>query len=129
MILAIDYGTKRIGLAIADESGAIPLPFKEMANKGRDLVLQEIEEIIKVEKINIVVVGLPINLAGIASQKTLETQKFIDSLSKKIFVPVIKIDERFTSRLSDTMSLGTEGSRDVGAAMIILEDYLQRQKI
>jgi len=129
MILAIDYGSKRIGLALADEASAIPLPFKELQNKGINSVLQDLEEIVKEERINIIVIGLPISSGGKISQKTQETQKFIDLLTRKMAIPVIPVDERFTSRLSDTMALGTKGSRDIGAAMILLEDFLQRRKL
>lgn len=127
MILGIDYGARRIGLALADEATVIPLPFKELKNQGIDLVILEIEKIIQQEKINLIVVGWPVGLGGQETEKTHETKKFIDILAKKVSIPVAKIDERLTSKLADTLS-GKQGSRDVGAAMIILEDFLQRQK-
>ncbi|HPV70536.1 MAG TPA: Holliday junction resolvase RuvX [Candidatus Magasanikbacteria bacterium] len=127
MILGIDYGARRIGLALADEATVIPLPFKELKNQGIDLVILEIEKIIQQEKINLIVVGWPVGLGGQETEKTQETKKFIDILAKKVSIPVAKIDERLTSKLADTLS-GKQGSRDVGAAMIILEDFLQRQK-
>lgn len=127
MILGIDFGSKRIGLALADEAVAIPLPLQELKNQGVDAVIEEIEKIIKQEKITLVVIGWPVGLGGQETEKTQETKKFVDILAKKISVPIATSDERLTSRLADTMS-NKQGSRDVGAAMIILEDFLQRQK-
>ena len=128
MLLAIDYGARRIGLALADETDRLVLPFKELANRGVDQTIKELSQIINQEKITKIIIGLPLSLSGKSSLKTNETQKFIDILAKNIDIPVITIDERLTSKLADTMSAGTKGSRDVGAAMIILEDFLSRMR-
>lgn len=53
-----------------------------------------------------------------------EVQGFVDFLVKNLDIQVVTIDERLTSRLADTLARGTKGSRDIGAAMVILEDYL-----
>lgn len=124
MILGLDYGTKRIGLAIAEEGSKLVLPFGVIENKGRDFVLSELQKIIKDEKVKKIVVGLPISLSGRKSLKTKETQEFIDFLAKNLSLAIATMDERLSSRLAKTLSQGTKGSRDIGAAMVILDSYL-----
>lgn len=124
MILGLDYGTKRIGLAIAEEKSPVVLPFGVIENKARDFVLSELKKIIKEEKVKKIVVGLPISLSGKKSLKTKETKEFIDFLTENLSVAIVAMDERLSSRLAQTLSAGVKNSPDMGAAMVILEDYL-----
>lgn len=124
MILGLDYGAKRIGLAIAEERSGVVLPFGVIENNGRDFVLSELKKIIKEEKVKKIVVGLPISLSGKKSLKTKETQEFIDFLAKNLSMAIAAMDERLTTRLAKTLSAGVKNSPDAGAAMVILEDYL-----
>lgn len=124
MILGLDYGTKNIGLAIADETDKVALPFAVIENKNRNFVLAELKKIIQEEKVAKLVVGLPVSLSGQEGPQARETRKFIDFLAKNLDVPIVALDERMSSRLADTLSGGTKGSRDIGSAMVILEDYL-----
>lgn len=123
-ILGIDYGAKRIGLAIVEEGTKVVLPFGVIENKNLNFVLAELKKIVQEEKVTKLVIGLPVSLSGQEGPKARETRKFIDFLAKNLAVPTVAIDERLTSRLADTLAQGTKGSRDIGAAMVILEDYL-----
>lgn len=125
MILGIDYGSKRIGIAAADENSKVALPYKVLENKNAEFVLSELKKIIIAENISKIVVGLPLSLSGKESKKTKETREFSVFLAKNVSVPIEEIDERLSSRLADTLARGTKGSRDIGAAMVILEDYLK----
>lgn len=124
MILGLDYGSKRIGIAVADENSKVALPYKVLENKGADFVLSELKKIIVVEKISKIIVGLPLSLSGKESKKTKETHEFSAFLAKNFDIPVEMKDERLSSRLADTLAQGAKNSRDIGAAMVILEDYL-----
>lgn len=129
MILAIDYGAKRIGLALAEAGGKLVLPAGVIQNVSREAVLEELNKIILGKQIEKIVIGWPINLSGEAGFKTKEVEEFIVFLQNNLDVPVEKIDERVSSRLADALAQGTPGSRDVGAAMVLLEDYLARQSL
>ncbi len=124
MLLGLDYGEKNIGLAVADENSKMALPYKVLINKGEDFVLQELKKIIIEEKISKIIIGLPLSLSGKDNKKTAETREFSVFLAKNLDVPVEMRDERLSSRLADTLAQGAKGSRDIGAAMVILEDYL-----
>lgn len=126
IIIGIDYGSKRIGVAFAEEGSRVVLPLKEIENKSKDSVLAEIKKIIAEKEVKTVVVGLPLSLTGECGPKAQETQKFIDFLAANITIPVKIVDERMTSRAADALGAGTKGSRDIGAAMVILEDYVSR---
>jgi len=125
-IIGIDYGSKRIGVAFVEEGSRVVLPLQEIENKNKDFVLVEIKKIVEEKDVKTVVVGLPLSLSGERGPKAQETQKFIDFLAANVSVPVKTVDERMTSRAADALGAGTKGSRDIGAAMVILEDYISR---
>jgi len=130
MILGVDYGSKRIGLALGSADLKISLPFKMLDNKNFEFLLLEFRKIINEEKVKKIVVGLPVSLAGKITDRTKETQKFIVLLAKNLMIPIIAIDERLTSKLADKIGGGfkKKGARDIGAAMIILENFFSREK-
>lgn len=117
-ILAIDYGTKNIGLARASTEVEVVLPAGRLANKD----IKKIIELVKEEKIDKIVVGLPLSLSGEENANTARVKKFAEELKKEIAAPVEFITEIFSSQAGDRMGAGV--SRDEKAAMIILQSYL-----
>ncbi len=122
--LGIDYGTKRIGLALASDETS-PVPFATVP-------LSEVVKIITDEQIDVVVVGRP-RAMGDTDRVTAiekETQQFINNLKSQISIPVVQEDERLSSKGADALGkeFGQSGDRDAVAAMLILESYLGRQK-
>ncbi|OGH72268.1 MAG: hypothetical protein A3I93_03590 [Candidatus Magasanikbacteria bacterium RIFCSPLOWO2_02_FULL_43_22] len=88
----------------------------------------ELVNLIKKEKIDKIVIGLPLGLDGKENNNTTRVRKFVDDLKKEIKIPVDFVDERFTSAQADRMDGGMAGaSRDEKAAMVILESYLAKQ--
>ena len=134
-ILGIDFGTKRIGVAVSDEllltaQGLDTIRRKELKS---DLAL--IKGIVDSNGVNEVIVGLPLNMNGTYSEKTRETVLFIDELKKAVGVPVKTQDERLTSVQADRAMLEGDMSRakrrklsDKLAAQIILQSYLDSRK-
>lgn len=118
-ILAVDFGTKHIGLAWCDTAIGVILPFGQVKK-------DELAELIKKEKIDKVVIGLPIGLDGRENANTGRVREFAAELRKEIAAPVEFFDERFSSQAADR--LAGDVSRDEKAAAIILEDYLKRGK-
>lgn len=123
-ILSLDYGAKRIGVALAKEGVKVILPWGVIENKNYAFVLASLKEIISAEGIKKVIVGWPVGLSGRVGPKARETEKFIDYLKENLDIPVEKFDERFSSWLAKTLSASRQNSPDVGAAMVILEDYM-----
>lgn len=125
-ILAIDYGTKRVGLAWQQTGLDLILPFGVLENSGPDQILAKIKTIIGTEKIDQVVVGLPTFVDGTANDWTKVVSDFAVALEKNASVPVALVDERFSSRAADR--LGADGaSRDEKSAMLILESYVSHR--
>ena len=127
-ILAIDYGSKRIGLAWADLQLEIVLPFGLIQSKGENEISQQLLDIIKEDHIDLIILGLPYSLKSVTEETPhmKKIRKFGALLYNKTGVLVEYMDERFTSQQADH----TPGdvSRDEKSAMIILESYLFQQK-
>ena len=119
--LGIDWGEKRIGLALADGETRLALPFKTVAN------LSELEAVVKAEKVTTLVLGLPLKLSGVGEINPL-WQEFKDSLAHKFSLPLDLVDERLSSKGADALvGLSRDkAARDEVAAAIILQAYLDK---
>ncbi len=129
-IMSIDYGTVRIGIALSDPLQIIANPFKVIQNSGEE-VLTEINSIIKSEKVGKIILGLPVNLEGNDTKKTIEVRDFFEKLKNKISIPIIYWDESYSSveaeEMLKKMGKSIKESRkvvDKFAASIILKSYL-----
>ncbi len=118
-LLGIDYGLKRIGLALGDSETGIATPLETVDEKT---AIVHIQNLIREEGIDECVIGLPYNADGTESEQLLLTKKFIQQLES--FVKVNTIDERFTTAEAREMqSEGDIADKDALAALIILETY------
>ncbi len=126
-LLAIDYGDKKLGLAIADNKIRIPIPQGVIYNDQQ--MITNLLEIIEREKIDIIVVGYPRNQAGQSTAQTVKVESFVQTLAE-YFEPIVWQDESLTSvlaeeRLQKHRKSYTKEDIDAQAAAIILEDYLR----
>ena len=119
-ILAIDYGAKNIGLAWCDTAIGAALPFGVVRN------IDELKKVIIDEKIERVIIGLPVGFDGKENANTARVRKFGAELKQEVRADIEYYDERFSSQAADRMEGGV--SRDEKSAMIILEDYLRGKK-
>ncbi len=122
-ILAVDYGSKRIGLAITDQKHVIVFPYFTLSKDK--FFLDNLKKICQKEDIEKIIVGLPLGLNSRETQQTREIKKFIELLKRELSISIIEEDERFSSKLADKLSAK---NRDEIAAMIILQSYLERNK-
>ncbi|MDQ3064870.1 MAG: Holliday junction resolvase RuvX [bacterium] len=128
-ILAIDVGERRIGLALASEIARLPAPFATIDTSKTDNIMQTLAEIIRVENIAVIVVGLPRNLNGNETQQTKVARKFAKQLASITDAPIVMQDEAATSLEAERLlkNRGTNYQKediDSQAAAIILQDYL-----
>ena len=133
-ILAIDLGTKNIGLAVSDPLGltAQPLPTLRRSNRRADLAhLSELVEALAVER---VLVGHPLHLKGYAGARAQQAERFADRLQEKLEVPVELFDERLTTVEAERLLREAGATRaerrraaDQIAAQLILQTYLDKQ--
>ena len=134
-ILCLDYGEKRIGLALSDPLKMIAYPYKTIINFGLNNLKYEIKKIIAKETIESIVIGLPIGLNG---KDTIQTQKVREFRLQilDLNIPIYFEDERLSS-LAAAKSMKMEkiktgfnkGIIDKRAAAIILQQFLDKKKI
>ena len=129
-IMSIDYGTVRIGIALSDPLQIIANPFRVIQNSGEE-IFSEINSIIKSEKVGKIILGLPVNLEGKDTKKTIEVRDFFEKLKNWISIPIIYWDESYSSveaeEILKKMGKSIKESRkvvDKFAASIILKSYL-----
>lgn len=134
-ILALDVGTKRIGIAISDELLITAQGLESIERTSLDRDLKRINDLIKGYSVIEVVAGLPINMNGSHSAKTREVVEFLDSLMRVIKVPLKTWDERLTSVQAEKAMLEADLTRrrrralsDRVAAQLILQSYLDSRK-
>ena len=96
-VLGIDYGERRIGLALSDPMGIIAKPLGIIDRKKTTDYISEILNTSKEKNVNIIVVGLPLTLRGKQSKQTQIVQKFIEKLTQLGKIPVVPVDERLSS--------------------------------
>lgn len=115
--LGIDWGEKRIGLALGNSEVKIASPFGVVNS------LDELKEVIVTEKIEHLVIGEPVN-----DKMNDNFLKFIEDLKASINLPLDLVDERFSSQAADSLDRNArkEGNRDAMAAMIILQSYFDK---
>ena len=130
-ILAIDYGSARIGLAVSDPLKIIAQGLKTISNDEK--CFDEITSIIKEQAVNKIIVGKPLNLSGGESAKSVEVDEFVKKLNAKTAIEIILIDERFTSVMAQKaiFAMGAKKKQrqnkakvDEVAAAILLQGYL-----
>lgn len=129
--MGIDYGEKRIGIALSDPLQVISRPYSVIFNTGEE-VFTEINQIIKDKQVSMIILGLPLNLSGEDTNKTREVRVFSEKLKDAVNVSVIFWDECYSSAEAKTalkqMGISSKDNKlhiDKIAASIILKDYLE----
>lgn len=135
-ILSIDYGLKRIGLAVSDSSRSFAFPYGVIENKNFNFVLSSIKNIVDEKEIDLIIVGRPYH-KKLENQKSMEELvcEFITKLKASINVSIETVDERFSSFLAEEnlkeSGLSLKKSKrfvDTEAARLLLEEFLQKSK-
>lgn len=137
ILLGLDVGDTRIGVALSDELGVAAHPLCTLTRKNRKVDLIAISDLVSIHKVECVVIGLPISLDGSIGAQAEKVQKFAKRLEHVIDIPIEFQDERFTT--AEAEEILHELNKDAKAqkelidevsAVIILDDYLNRdQKI
>ena len=130
--LGIDFGEKRVGLALSDRSKLIASPYKTLQYISENDLISEIKKIVIDKEIGVFVIGLPLNMKGEDSDQTKKVRRFKNLLSI-LGLPIIYEDERFSSIIAknslvlQNVKTGHNKSEiDRTAAAIILQQYLDK---
>lgn len=133
VLLAVDYGRKRIGLAISDAMGLTVQPLATIEGKSKVEELARLEQTARERGVTRIVVGLPLRLDGTEGSMAAEARRFARRLERALHLPVELVDERLTSWAAREWKaahpeLGRGRSEDEIAAAILLEDFLARSR-
>jgi len=130
-ILGIDFGTKRVGLAISDETGTIAQALDYLDGDTDSAVSEAVVRVVCERGVGKIVVGIPLSMNGQPSAQTERTLRFMEALCKSADLPVECWDERLTSVQAERALLEGDVSRksrrnkiDKLAAQIMLQCYL-----
>ncbi len=123
-ILGLDYGEKRIGIAVSDESQSFARELDILSPKE---FWHKINQIIAENGINKIVLGWPLNMSGQETKKTEEVKSFKLKVERVTTLPVDIMDERLSSVMAQKLP---GGNKDVDslAAQILLQNYLNKNK-
>ena len=130
-ILAIDHGTKRIGIAVSDELKMIAQPLEFIPAEPFTGFLARLKELLRDKEVELVLVGMPRNMDGSYGPAALRTQDFVAALKEEVPVPIKTWDERLTSVQANRLLIQGGVRRkqrrekvDQTAAAILLQSYL-----
>ena len=130
-ILGIDYGEKRVGLAVSDPLNIIAQPLITLIREDSVGWWHQLEAVVVEQEIVTIVVGYPLTMKGTKSAQTEEVDRFILDLGERMTIPIDRYDERLTSVAAQRALIqqGIKASRnkeavDYTAAALILQDYL-----
>ena len=130
--LGIDFGTKRVGLALSDRSNMIASPYKTLNYVSEKDLITQLETIVTKNDIEILVLGLPINMKGEDTAQTMKVRNFKEILST-LRISIVYEDERLSSvsainslMLQNVKTGHNKPEIDKTAAAIILQQYLDK---
>jgi putative Holliday junction resolvase len=130
-VLALDHGTKRVGLAISDEMGMIAQPLTFLLAEPVAELLDGLKKVVTEKNVEMVLVGIPRNMDGSYGPAAEKARKFVEQLKGALTIPIRTWDERLTSVQAnrDMIQGGLRREErklkaDQTAAAILLQSYL-----
>jgi putative holliday junction resolvase len=135
-ILAIDHGSKRMGIALSDELKMIAQPVCFIPSEPFADFLEQLKKILQEKEVELVLVGMPRNMDGSYGPAALKVQEFVNVLKSAVTVPIKTWDERLTSTQANRFLIDANVRRDkrkekvdATAAAILLQSYLDSLKM
>lgn len=135
-VLALDHGTKRVGVALSDELKMIAQPLEFIPAVPFAKLLERLKELIREKEVERIVLGLPRNMDGSYGPAALKVREFAAALRDALTVPIDLWDERLTSAQANRLLIEADVNRrrrkekvDKVAAAILLQSYLDRNTL
>ena len=135
--LGLDLGSKTLGIAISDKTNTIASIYKTIffENINYDDIIIKLKEIVKENDITTIVLGYPLNMNNTIGERAEISINFKEKIEKELLIPVILMDERLTSVISNNVLIDANVSRkkrkkkiDGMAAVIILQSFLDKER-
>jgi putative holliday junction resolvase len=131
-ILALDHGTKRIGVAVSDELKIIASPLEFIPAEPFADFLARLREIVREKEVELIIIGMPRNMDGSYGPAALKVQAFVAVLKNALAIPIKTLDERLTTVQAQRFLIQGNVRRekrkekvDKMAAAILLQSYLE----
>ncbi|NCN07161.1 Holliday junction resolvase RuvX [Candidatus Falkowbacteria bacterium] len=122
-LLGLDYGESKIGLAIGDIESGVATPFGVIKNLGTNNAIDEIKKLCDHERIEKIVIGVPVNPNTLDSEPIRRVEGFIAKLKDKTGLEIIGRDERFSTQEAQKLISKNKSKDDDISAMLILQNY------
>lgn len=133
--MGIDFGLARIGIALSDETKFLASPYMTYRRKNEQEDLQFFENLVKTQKVDEIVCGLPLNMQGKEEEIAFKTREFMMKLKDIVNIDITYVDERMSSIMAEDILKKTEKDwrkrkekLDSVSASIILQDYLDMRR-
>jgi putative Holliday junction resolvase len=130
-VLAIDHGTKRMGIALSDETGTLAQPYEFIPAEPFAEFLARLKALLQEKQVEQILIGMPRNMDGSYGPAALKVQEFVAVLKETIAIPIRTWDERLTSAQANRMLISANVRRekrrervDSAAAAILLQSFL-----
>jgi putative Holliday junction resolvase len=135
-VLALDYGARRIGMAVSDDEGEFAFPAGVLERRSLERDLAALAEVIRERAVARVVVGLPLHLDGRSGPEAEAASRFAEAVGEATGLPVEMLDERWTSREAEQALRAVQPRRkkrekaklDAAAAALLLRTFLERER-
>jgi putative holliday junction resolvase len=130
-LLGVDFGDRRTGVAVSDDSGVIAFPRETLICPLVEQAAAAVARLAEAERAAAIVVGYPLNMNGTPGPRTERTERFLAELAKRTPIPLRKWDERLSTRIAEAVLIEAGTRRDKRkrvvdklAAQVILQSYL-----
>lgn len=136
-VMGIDFGLKRVGIALSDPAGKVALPYTTLEEESEEILFNQIVSIVREKNVKLIVLGLPIHLSGDESEMSKLVREAGRELERELKVEVVFWDERLTSKEARHILVnarrtfrkkgvykGKKSRIDKIAATLILQGYL-----
>ena len=131
-ILALDPGSKRIGVALSDELRWTAQPLETFEHKSLAADVAHIKELVTRHEVSEIVIGMPVHMNGRVGPAAQSAQQFLEAVQEAVGIPVTAWDERLTTKAAEQMLIEADVSRkkrkgavDRVAAALLLKSYLE----
>lgn len=135
VVLGVDPGSRRVGVAVSDPLASIALPLTVIQRNDTDAYIEELVDLCRLRESTEIVVGLPKRLDGTEGPEAVKARALADALHNRLEIPVHLLDERFTSKISESalrsMNVSSRKQRegtDKIAATVLLQSFLDARK-
>ena len=136
IILSVDYGDARTGIAVCDRTELLASPVTVISETDRDTLLKKIADIALERRAELIVVGLPVNMDGTHGSRAQACEDFAQALTELCSIPTVMRDERLTTVSAHNFlnATNTRGKKrkavvDAVSAVMILQDYIDYRRL